>query len=306
MSKMPVRVVACRLLATTHTQRVSVSAIAIGETPSQTDHTPATPFDDLDAALDEQPPVDDRLVHSVPLSAVKPSGRNPRQHVDGIAELADSMREHGLLQPIVVRRHGGEYEYELVAGHRRFEAARTLGWREIAAVVRDETDQQAYILTLVENLQREDLSPKEEAAALEVLVRERGWTTRQVGEAIKRDHSYVSRRLRVFDDPVLAPLVLDRKLPVSTAEELLRVRDPQTRQDLAGRAADADWTWSDARKAISEIGAARTNWAELARHLNAALEVVAQVDPATLRPADRKLIRSAVAALRGLTRNSGG
>src|ERR671939_1345712 len=121
---------------------------------------------------------------------------------------------------VVVRRVNGTYE--LIAGHRRLAAAQQLGWAYISAVVRDETDDQAYLLTLTENLQRDDLSPKEEAAALEVLVRERGWTTRQVGEAIKRDHTYVSRRLRVFEDPVLAPLVLQRKLPVSTAEELLR------------------------------------------------------------------------------------
>jgi len=99
--------------------------------------------------------------------------------------------------------------YEMIAGHRRLEAARRLGWTEIAAVLRDESDDQAYILTLVENLQREDLQPKEEAAALEVLVRDRAaGPTRQVGEAIKRSHIYVSRRLRVFDDPALAPLVL--------------------------------------------------------------------------------------------------
>jgi ParB/RepB/Spo0J family partition protein len=98
---------------------------------------------------------------------------------------------------VVVRRHGAGYE--LIAGHRRVEAAKVLGWTSIPAIVRHESDDQAYILTLVENLQREDLSPKEEAAALEVLVRERGWSTRQVGEAIKRSAMYVSKRLRVFE-----------------------------------------------------------------------------------------------------------
>jgi ParB/RepB/Spo0J family partition protein len=150
------------------------------------------------------PPVDDRIVHQIPLADIRPSPRNPRQRLDGLDELAESLRTHGLLQPVVVGRRGRGYE--LIAGHRRLEAARRLGWAEIAAVVRDETDDQAYILTLVENLQREDLQPREEAAALEVLVRERGWSTRQVGEAIKRSHIYVSRRLRVFDDPMLAPL----------------------------------------------------------------------------------------------------
>jgi ParB/RepB/Spo0J family partition protein len=127
--------------------------------------------------------VEDRPADFVPLAKIQPSPRNPRRKIDGIAELADSLRAHGLLQPVVVRRR--KDGYELIAGHRRVEAAKQLGWTEIAAVVRDEPDDAAYILTLVENLQREDLSPKEEAAALEVLMRERGWTTRQVGEAIK-------------------------------------------------------------------------------------------------------------------------
>jgi ParB family chromosome partitioning protein len=173
-------------------------------------------FEDLAAGIDERPPVDDRLVHSLPLASIEPSPRNPRHpREDGIGELAGSLQAHGLLQPVVVRRRGTQYE--LIAGHRRFEAAKLAGWTEIAAVVRDETDDQAYILTLVENLQREDLTPKEEASALEVLVRERKWSTRQVGEAIKRSHIYVSRRLRVFEDPVLAPLVLQDGLAVSTA-----------------------------------------------------------------------------------------
>ena len=130
--------------------------------------------------------------------------------------MAESLREYGLLQPVVVRRVDGAYE--LIAGHRRRAAAKQLGWLQIAAVIRDETDDRAYLLTLTENLQREDLSPKEEAAALEVLVRERGWTTRQVGEAIKRSHTFVSRRRRVLEDATLAAFVLEERLPVATAD----------------------------------------------------------------------------------------
>ncbi len=211
---------------------------------------PRATFEDLDAAIAERPPVDDRLVHSLAMSAIQPSRRNPRLRVGRIDELADSLRTHGLLQPIVVRRRAAGYE--LIAGHRRYEAARALGWAEIAAVVRDETDGQAYILTLVENLQRENLQPKEEAAGLEVLVRERGWSTRQVGEAIKRSHIYVSRRLRVFDDPALAPLVLRNGLAVSTAEELLRAPDTEVRKHLADEAAAGHWTPAEARRAVKQ------------------------------------------------------
>jgi ParB-like chromosome segregation protein Spo0J len=108
------------------------------------------------------------------------------------------------------------------------------------------------ILTLVENLQREDLTPKEEATALEVLMRERGWSTRQVGEAIKRGPMYVSRRLRVFGDDVLSEYVLAGQIAVSTAEELPRATEPKTRQDLVGAAAAANWTPADARHAVAE------------------------------------------------------
>src|SRR5258707_15899848 len=114
-------------------------------------------IDDLVRVRRDVKAIDDRLVHQVSIDGVRLAGRNPRTGLPAIDELAGSLREHGLLQPIVVRRTGAGYE--LIAGHRRLEAAKTLGWTEIAAVVRDETDDQAYILTLVENLQREDLTP---------------------------------------------------------------------------------------------------------------------------------------------------
>jgi len=252
-------------------------------------------IEDLKAAAATHRPVDDRPSDYVAVDQVQASPRNPRHKVEGLDELAASLDQYGLLQPVVVRRVNGVYE--LIAGHRRLAAAKQLGWRQIAAVVRNETDDRAYLLTLTENLQRDDLSPKEEAAALEVLVRERGWTTRQVGEAIKRSHIYVSRRLRVFEDDVLAPLVLDRKLTVSAAEELLHVPDADARRDLAAQAAKHNWTPIDARKAVSEIGTNRSKMDDIARHLRAVLQDTAQIDPATLSRADRKLVRQARAAL---------
>jgi ParB family chromosome partitioning protein len=119
--------------------------------------------------------------------------------------------------------------------------------------VRDEPDNgQAYLLQLTANLQREDLSPREESAALEVLVREWGWSTYQVGDAIKRSHAYVSRRLRVFEDPALSALVGSDKLPVSTAEELLRVPDVQDRKALARQAVREGWGRTQTRAAVLE------------------------------------------------------
>ncbi len=216
--------------------------------PSATKHRRT--LEDLEQAAEVVRPVQDRIVYQVAVDQVRPSARNPRHKLDGIDELAGSLREYGLLQPVVVRHVDGGYE--LIAGHRRVEAARLLGWAEIAAVVRDETDSQAYLLTLTENLQRQNLSPREEAAALDRLASENGWTTRQIGSAIQRSHMHVSRRLRVFEDVVLAPLVQQEQLKVSTAEELLRVTDVDERKVLAGRAVREAWERSDVRRVLAE------------------------------------------------------
>lgn len=89
-------------------------------------------FEAATAVAKSRAAVQDRLTHPLPITSIEPSPRNPRQLVENIDELADSLRAHGLLQPVVVRRRADGYE--LIAGHRRFEAAKLLGWTEIAAV----------------------------------------------------------------------------------------------------------------------------------------------------------------------------
>ena len=227
---------------------------------------PRRTLEDLEQASEVYRPVQDRIVYQVAVDQVRPSPNNPRQRMDGIDDLAESLRDYGLLQPIVVRQV--DAGYELIAGHRRLEAARVLGWTEIAAVVRVETDSQAYLLTLTENLQRQNLRPREEAAALDRLANENGWTTRQIGQAIKRSHMHVSRRMRVFDDVVLAPLVQQERLKVSTAEELLRVPDTDERKVLAGRAVREGWERSDVRRVLAE----RANGGSLERSVPSAAE----------------------------------
>jgi ParB family chromosome partitioning protein len=269
--------------------------------PAASRRRPQT-FDDIVRVRQEVRAVDDRIVHLVAVADIRPSPRNPRVSVDGIAELAASIAQHGLLQPVVVRRIQPS-GYELVAGHRRLEAAKTLGWAEISAVVRDDTQEEAYVLTLVENLQREDLSPREEAGALEVLVRERGWSTRQIGEAIKRSPMYVSRRLRVFDDPVVAPLVLNAGLAVSTAEELLRAPDAAVRERLAKKAATEAWSPTTARREVAAAGRngplQRTPPPRIASHIRALTDELAGLEPGALSARAR---RDAVALLDVLAR----
>jgi len=209
---------------------------------------------DMDRVAQQRPPIDDRAVHDVPLADIAASPRNPRAVDAAVDELAASLEAHGLLQPILVRRvlAGDPGGYEIIAGHRRFTAAKHLGWPTIACVIRDAEEDEAFVLTLVENLQRDDLSAKEEAAGLETLLREREWSVRQVAEAVKRDPSFVSRRLRVFDDPQLAPFVLRNQVPVAVAEELLPL-PPDDRATLIRQVAAGQWSRAVTRRAVAAV-----------------------------------------------------
>jgi ParB family chromosome partitioning protein len=193
------------------------------------------------------PPAGER-VRLVPLADIQPNPRNPRSKLTGIEDMAESIREYGLLQPILLREADGRYE--VVAGHRRLSAVQSLGWPKIPALVRLAAADEAYLLTLIENLQRDDLSPREQSRALETLVRERGWSTRQVAAAVKRSPAYVSKRLRVFEDSVLADLVIGNRLTVSAAEELLPLPEAQKRA-LAERAVAEGWEPHQVRAAVA-------------------------------------------------------
>ena len=181
----------------------------------------------------QRPASDPGRLLNVRLSSIDPSPTNPRLKLRDVEELAASIAAYGLLQPLVVRPAGKRYT--LLVGHRRLAAIQSLGWTQAPAFAREADDDEAHLLTLIENLQRSDLSPREEAQALEVLLREHGWTTRQVAGAVHRSPAYVSKRLRVFEDPVLAPLVLQQQLSTSAAEELLVLPMPE-RKALAQQA----------------------------------------------------------------------
>jgi ParB family chromosome partitioning protein len=164
-----------------------------------------------------------------------------------IAALAESMQDYGLQQPISVRKVGERYA--LTSGMRRLTAARLLQWSTITAFVRTVNADEAYLLDLIENLQREDLSAEEEADAFSELTRTRGWTVQQVADSVKRSVAYVSKRVRVFDDPLLRAAINDQGLPVSTAEELLAAPVDQ-RGAIIQRALAEHWDQAQARSAV--------------------------------------------------------
>ena len=197
------------------------------------------------------------LAH-VPVEQIHPNPRQPRKRFesDSVGGLADSIRAQGLIQPIVVRPRleGG---YELIAGERRWRAAREAGIATIAAVVREADDRETLLLGLVENVAREDLSPVDEARAYALLLDEFGLSLGEVAERVGKSKPTVSNRVRLLElpDDVLA-MINRHELTEGHARAVLSVPDQDGRRRLARsivregmsvRAAERAARWAGAR-----------------------------------------------------------
>ena len=140
-------------------------------------------------------------LRTLPLDALERGPYQPRRDFkpEALRELADSIRAQGLVQPIVARRRPGREKYEIIAGERRWRAARLAGLREVPVVIRDAPDKMVMCIGLIENIQREDLNPLEEAGALDRLIREFEMRHEDVAAAIGRSRSAVSNLLRLLE-----------------------------------------------------------------------------------------------------------
>lgn len=142
-------------------------------------------------------------IQRVPIDAIGPNPRQPRHtlRADDLAELAASLREHGLIQPLIVTRAplGADVAYTLIAGERRWRAARLAGLTEVPVIVREATPQGMLELALVENLQRADLNPLEEAAAYRALIDEFGLTQEQVAARVGKSRAAVANSVRLLN-----------------------------------------------------------------------------------------------------------
>jgi ParB family transcriptional regulator, chromosome partitioning protein len=198
------------------------------------------------------------LAH-IPVDAVHPNPRQPRRRIDGeaVSGLAESIRQQGIVQPVVVRPRpaGG---WELIAGERRWRAAREAGLKSLPAVVRHADDRDSLLLALVENVAREQLSPVEEARAYAVLMDEFVLTLAEVAERVGRSKPAVANRLRLLDlpDDVLG-MVERAELTEGHARAVLAVPGQEERRALASlivrrgmsvRAAEQAARWAGARQ----------------------------------------------------------
>ena len=195
----------------------------------------------------------------LPLDAIHPNPKQPRRRFEPEATsgLASSLKHQGVLQPVVVRPRaaGG---YELVAGERRWRAAREAGLDTLPALVRDTDDRETLLLSLVENVAREDLSPVEEARAYATLVDEFELSLGEVAERVGRSKAGVSNRLRLLDLPEAVLWMLARgELTEGHARAVLAVPDDDRRLRLARRAARDGLTVRATERAAQESGARR-------------------------------------------------
>ena len=178
-------------------------------------------------------------VKVIPVDRIDSNPRNPRLAFDPetLAELAASIREHGVLQPILVRPVG-ENRFQLVAGERRWRASKIAGQATIPALVEDIDDDTAMEISIIENLQREDISVLDEAAMYDRMIREHGYSIRKLAEKLGKDKGYLENRLRLADaPPEIRELVSLRKDTLSHAYELMKVEDPRKRRKLAEQVA---------------------------------------------------------------------
>lgn len=184
----------------------------------------------------------DRL-HSLPVDSLSPGKYQPRRHMDPdkLTELAESIRAQGVIQPIVVRDLGGK-RYEIIAGERRWRASQQAGLSEIPVVVREVDDRTVVAMALIENIQREDLNPLEEAQALHRLIEEFELTHAQAAEAVGRSRASVSNLLRLLElPPAIRVLLESRRLEMGHARALLTL-SPELASRLASDAAEHGWS----------------------------------------------------------------
>lgn len=201
----------------------------------------------LDALFADQAPVDrpaeekyqreeddsvDRVVY-ININDIKPNENQPRKNFDEekINELSASIREHGIIQPLVVRKQG--HGYEIVAGERRWRAARGAQLKEVPCLIREFSDEENMLIAIIENMQREDLNPIEEAEGLEQMIRTYGMTQEEVSKSVSKSRPYITNALRLLKLPEeIRRLVAEGRLTAGHARALIPVEDKKLQAEL--------------------------------------------------------------------------
>ncbi len=194
-------------------------------------------------------------LREIPVGDISPNPLQPRRNFspDELKELEESLRANGLLQPVTVRPAKGRQGFELIAGERRLRAATSLGWKQIPAVVKDLDDREMLTLALVENLQRLDLNPIEEAEGFSRLISDFGYTQLTVAEMVGKDRSTIANAIRILQLPQeVRNLIQQGKLSAGQARPLIAVEDPAAATSLATEIVQNGWSAREVEARVRE------------------------------------------------------
>jgi len=194
----------------------------------------------------------DRAVRQIAVDRITPNPKQPRIAADPAAleDLTASIREHGVLQPILVRPLERGH-YEIVAGERRWRAVTALALAMIPAIIEEMSDEQAIEIAVIENLQRENLSPLDEAAIFARMTSELGYSIRKLADKLGKDKGYIENRLRLVAAPAdVRALVAERSDTISHAYELMKIDDPARRAELAAQIARGELSLARLKEAV--------------------------------------------------------
>ncbi|MDO4382961.1 MAG: ParB/RepB/Spo0J family partition protein [Eubacteriales bacterium] len=177
----------------------------------------------------------DRVVY-IDINEIKPNPDQPRKHFDAarLEELANSIQENGVIQPLVVQKK--ENCYELVAGERRWRASRLAGLKKVPCLIREFDEKQNLIVAIIENMQREDLDPMEEANGIQQMIHKFGFTQEQVSESLGKSRAYIANSVRLLKLPEeIQKMIRSGKISATHGRTLLGIQDPRKRLMLAER-----------------------------------------------------------------------
>jgi ParB family transcriptional regulator, chromosome partitioning protein len=200
----------------------------------------------------------DDTLRTLPVDSMQPGRYQPRKHWDSdkLTELAESIKAQGVIQPIVVRQMP-DRTYEIIAGERRWRASKEAGLADVPVVVRQADDRTVVAMALIENIQREDLNPLEEAQALQRLIDEFDLTHAQTAEAVGRSRAAVSNLLRLLElPPAIRALLEARRLEMGHARALLTL-SPELASKLASEAAENGWSVREVEHRAQQFAAGK-------------------------------------------------
>lgn len=194
-------------------------------------------------------------VDTVDINKIEPSGNQPRKNFneDSIHELADSIQQHGLIEPLIVQKGANDF-YTIIAGERRWRAAKIAGLKDIPVIIKDYTPQEVMEIALIENLQREDLNPIEEAEAFKRLIDEYKLKQDEVAEKISKSRVAVTNSLRLLKlDKRVKRMLIEDKIKSGHARTLLSIEDADEQYDLAMRIFDEKLSVRETEKLIKKL-----------------------------------------------------